>query len=246
MLTDPPGIPGHHLTEALSKRQPKGASVASLRLFTINRNGVHVRRNTQGRGALDAVRHVHRLLNTGHREVVDADLSNYFGEIPHAELLRSVARRVSDGQLLGWIEASLEMAVEKDDGQGGKRRTNRARRERKATPQDAPISPLFSNIYMRRFIPGWKTLGHAQRYGAEIASYADDFVVCSRALAEATRTAVERKMERLRLPVNARKTRWSFSPTAWGATTARTRAGCISARARARGMSAASAARLAS
>ena len=207
MLTDPPWIPGYHLTEALSKRQPKGASVASLRLFTINRNGVHVRRNTQGRGALDAVRHVHRLLNTGHREVVDADLSNYFGEIPHAELLRSVARRVSDGQLLGWIEASLEMAVEKDDGQGGKRRTNRARRERKATPQDAPISPLFSNIYMRRFIPGWKTLGHAQRNGAEIASYADDFVVCSRALAEATRTAVERKMERLRLPVNARKTR---------------------------------------
>ena len=69
-----------------------------------------------GQGAHDAVRHVHRLLNTGHREVVDADLSDYFGQIPHAELLRSVARRVSDGRMLGWVKAWLEMAVEEDDG----------------------------------------------------------------------------------------------------------------------------------
>ena len=47
MLTAPLGIPGYHLTDALSKLHPKGASVASLRLFTTNRNGVHVRRNTQ-------------------------------------------------------------------------------------------------------------------------------------------------------------------------------------------------------
>jgi hypothetical protein len=40
------------------------------------------------RSALDAVRHVHKLINTGHREIVDADLSNYFDEIPHAELLK--------------------------------------------------------------------------------------------------------------------------------------------------------------
>ena len=69
------------------------------------------------------MKRVHRLLNRGHREVVDADLSNYFGEIPHAELMRSVARRVSDGRLLGWIKAWLEMPVEEDDGKGGKRRS---------------------------------------------------------------------------------------------------------------------------
>ena len=33
-----------------------------------------------GRDAHDAVRRVHRLLNTGHREVVDADLSDYYGQ----------------------------------------------------------------------------------------------------------------------------------------------------------------------
>ena len=105
-----------------------------------------------GRSAHDAVRRVHSLLNRGCNEVVDCDLSNYFGEIPHAELIRSLARRVSDGRMLRLIKAWLEMPVEEDDGKGGKRRTNAARRERKGTPQGSPISPLLSNLYMRRFI----------------------------------------------------------------------------------------------
>ncbi len=109
--------------------------------------------------------------------------------------------------MLGWIKMWLEMAVEEDDGKGGKRRTNRARRERKGTPQGAPISPLLSNVYMRRFILGWKKLGYARRFGAEIVNYADDFVVCGKAPAEAMRVAVERMMEKLRLPINATKTR---------------------------------------
>lgn len=45
------------------------------------------------RAALDAVQAVHGLLNTGHREVVDADLSEYFDSIPHAELMQCIARR---------------------------------------------------------------------------------------------------------------------------------------------------------
>jgi len=160
-----------------------------------------------GRGAQDAVRRVERLLRTGHREVVDADLSDYFGQIPHAELMRSIARRVSDGRLLGWVKAWLEMAVEEDDGRGGRRRTNRARRERKGTPQGAPISPLLSNIYMRRFILGWKVLGYARCFKAEIVNYADDFAVLGRAPAAVMLAAVESLTERLKLPMNAKKTR---------------------------------------
>lgn len=160
-----------------------------------------------GRSALDAVQRVHRLVNAGQREIVDGDLSNYFGEIPHAELLQSVARRVSDGRLLGWIKRWLEMAVVEDDGKGGERRTNRARRERKGTPQGAPISPLLSNVYMRRFIAGWKKLGYARWFGAEIVNYADDFMICGQAPAAAMLAAVEWFMEQLRLPLNATKTR---------------------------------------
>ena len=160
-----------------------------------------------GRHAHDAVKRVHRLLNTGHEEVVDADLSDYFGQIPHADLMRSIARRVSDGRLLGWVKAWLEMAVEEDDGHGGRRLTNRARRERKGTPQGSPISPLFSNVYMRRFILGWKVLGYARRFEAEIVNYADDFAVLGKAPAAEMRSAVEGLMKRLKLPINAEKTR---------------------------------------
>ena len=114
---------------------------------------------------------------------------------------------MSDGRLLGWVWAWLEMPVEEDDGHGGRRRTNRARRERKGTPQGSPISPLFSNIYMRRFILGWKVLGFARRFEAEIVNYADDFAVLGKAPAAEMLAAVEALMKRLRLPINAEKTR---------------------------------------
>ena len=160
-----------------------------------------------GRSANDAVRRVHRLLNRGHNEVVDCDLSNYFGEIPHAELMTSLARRVSDGRMLGLIKAWLEMPVEEDDGKGGKRRTNRARRERKGTPQGSPISPLLSNLYMRRFILGWEVLGYARRFCSEIVNYADDLCVLGKAPAAEMLVAAKRLMAGLKLPVNERKTR---------------------------------------
>ena len=143
-------------------------------------------------------RRVDRLLTTGHRVVVDADLSDYFDQIPHADLMKSIARRVSDGRLLGWVKAWLEMAVEEDDGRGGPRRTNRARRERKGTPQGSPISPLFSNIYMRRFILGWKVLGYARHFKAEIVNYADDLAVLGRAPAAVMLASVEALMKRLK------------------------------------------------
>lgn len=57
------------------------------------------------RGAHDAVRAVHRLLSTGHTQVVDADLSGYFDSIPHAELLQCVARRVVDRHVLRLLKA---------------------------------------------------------------------------------------------------------------------------------------------
>ena len=160
-----------------------------------------------GRSAHDAVKRIHHLLSRGHCEVIDGDLSDYFGEIPHAELLKSIARRVSDGRLLGLIKAWLEAPVEEDDGEGGKRCTNRARAERKGTPQGSPVSPLLSSIYMRRFILGWKVMGHARRFGAEIVNYADDFCVLGKASPAEMLAEVNRIMEALKLPVNDRKTR---------------------------------------
>ena len=133
-----------------------------------------------GRSALDAVQQVQALLNTGHTEVVDADLSGYFDSIPHAELMKSVARRVSDRHLLHLIKMWLEAPVEETDERGRQRRTTRNKDEGRGTPQGAPLSPLLANLYMRRFVLGWKVLGHERRLDAHIVNYADDFVICCR------------------------------------------------------------------
>ena len=125
------------------------------------------------RSALDAVRHVHKLINTGHGEIVDADLSSYFDTLPHSELLKSVARRVVDGAMLHLIKMWLEAPVEETDERGNKRRSTRNRDEGRGSPQGSPIRPLLSNLYMRRFVLGWKKLGHERRLKAYIVNYAD-------------------------------------------------------------------------
>ncbi len=160
-----------------------------------------------GRSALDAVRRVHGLIRDGHSEVVDADLSGYFETIPHAELMSSVARRVSDRHLLALIKQWLVVAVEEDDGRGGGvERTNRARREKRGVPQGAPISPLLANLYMRRFVLGWKRLGHQDRLHAYLVNYADDLVICCRGTAAEAMEVMRAMMRRLRLEVNEAKT----------------------------------------
>jgi RNA-directed DNA polymerase len=158
------------------------------------------------RSAHDALRHIHSLVNTGHTQVVDADLSGYFDTIPHHELMKSVARRLSDKQMLRLIKAWLVASVEETDERGRISRTTRNKDARRGTPQGAPISPLLSNLYMRRFILGWKVLGHEERLDAHIVNYADDFVICCRGTAEQAMTAMRRIMGTLKLTVNEQKT----------------------------------------
>jgi len=159
------------------------------------------------RNAHQAINRVHRLLTQGHWGVVDADLSGYFDSIPHRELMQCVARRVCDKAMLRLIKQWLEMPVEETDERGGKRRSNPGRKTHRGTRQGAPISPLLSNLYMRRFVLGWKTLGWQDRLKAEIVNYADDFVILCRTPAERAREVMEEMMERLKLTVNERKTR---------------------------------------
>ena len=156
------------------------------------------------RGAQDAVRAVHRLLVTGYQEVVDADLSGYFDSIPHVELMKSVSRRIEDRQVLHLIKQWLEAAVEENDERGYRRRTTANRDTRCGTPQGAPISPLLSNLYMRRFILGWKQ--SACRWSAHIVNYADDFVICCKGQAEEAMEAMREMVGRLKLTVNDDKT----------------------------------------
>ena len=137
---------------------------------------------------------------------MDADLSGYFDSIPHAELLKSVARWVVDGAMLHLIKMWLEAPVEETDERGKKHRSTRNREAGRGTPQGAPISPLLSNLYMRRFVLGWKKLGHETRLRAYIVNYADDLVICCRRDAEGALATMRGIMQRLKLTVNETKT----------------------------------------
>ena len=111
------------------------------------------------RSARQAVTAVHRALRAGYTDVVDADLSQYFDTIPHSDLLKSVARRVSDGAMLHLLRLWLSVPVEERDAEGHVRRTG-GRDHGRGTPQGGPLSPLLANVYMYRFLRAWHGAGH--------------------------------------------------------------------------------------
>lgn len=138
---------------------------------------------------------------------MDCDLSGDFDSIPHAELMKRVARRVSDGVMLALIKAWLQTAVEEAGGPGGQRCTTEAKASGRGTPQGAPISPLPSNLYLRRFVLGWKQLGWEEKRQARLVVYADDFVMLCRSNAAAAQKRMQAIMRPLKPTVNEQKPR---------------------------------------
>jgi len=123
-------------------------------------------------------------------------------------LMRSLARRIVDGRVLHLIKMWLECAVEDTDDKGRKTRTTEAKDSGRGIPQGSPISPLLANLYMRRFVLGWKKLGLEERLGTRIVTYADDLVIlCRRGSAEAALRQLRELMGKLKLTVNEEKTR---------------------------------------
>jgi group II intron reverse transcriptase/maturase len=161
----------------------------------------------RGRDAREAVKAVRALLASGHTQVVDADLKGYFDSLPHPDLLKTVARRVSDKHMLHlikmWLKAPVQEMRRREDVQ--KPPDSDGPKDRGA-PQGSPISPLLANLYMRRFILGWKQFGYEAKWRARIVNYADDFVICCRGSAEPARAAMQSIMTRLKLTVNEAKT----------------------------------------
>jgi RNA-directed DNA polymerase len=157
------------------------------------------------RGAVDAVKDVHRHLCRRYTDVVDADLSRYFDSIPHDDLLKSVARRVADGAVLRLIKLWLKAPIEERDGDG-KRRIVGGKGNRRGTPQGGVASPLLANIYMNRFLKHWRLTGCGEAFRAHVVAYADDFVILSRGCAAEALAWTKAVMTKLGLAINEAKT----------------------------------------
>jgi len=158
------------------------------------------------RGAVDAVKEVHRHICRGHTDVVDADLSRYFDSIPHDELLKSVARRIVDRHVLRLIKLWLKAPIEERDDDDGTRRMSGGKSNTRGTPQGGVASPMLANIYMNRFLKYWRLTGRGEAFRAHVIAYADDFVILSRGCAAEALAWTKAVMTRLGLTLNEAKT----------------------------------------
>src|SRR6516162_4341848 len=158
------------------------------------------------RGAVDAVKEVHRHICRGHTDVVDADLSRYFDTIPHSDLMKSVARRIVDRHVLRLIKLWLKAPIEERDEGNGTRRIGGGKSNTRGTPQGGVASPLLANIYMNRFLKHWRLTGCGEAFHADVVAYADDFVILSCGYATEALAWTKAVMTKLGLTLNEAKT----------------------------------------
>jgi RNA-directed DNA polymerase len=156
------------------------------------------------RSAHDAVDDVAETLHRGHYQVIDADISQYFDSIPHDKLLRTVAQRVCDKQILHLLKMWLKAPIEEEGEAGKKRMTGNGG---KGTPQGGVISPLLANLYLHLLDRYWERRDLQKRLGARLVRYADDCVILCRGGPERAMEHFTYLLGRLGLKLNQDKTR---------------------------------------
>jgi len=157
------------------------------------------------RRAHDAMGDITHHLIRGYTEVIDADLSKYFDSIPHDKLMRVVAERIVDREILHLMKSWLKAPVVED--RDGKSKTGGGKRSTRGTPQGGVISPLLSNLYLNLLDRIWVRKEHQKRYGARLIRYADDLVILCRKGTDGAFGELRRILERLNLDLNEKKTR---------------------------------------
>ena len=158
------------------------------------------------RSAHDAVDDIAKTMYQGYTQVIDADLSKYFDTIPHANLMATVAERISDGGILHLIKMWLKAPVIEEDKNGKKRTVGGGKRNRKGTPQGGVISPLLANIYLHILDRIWERLKLKTKLGAHLVRYADDCVILCRNGVEQPMEMMQYVLKRLGLALNTEKT----------------------------------------
>lgn len=149
-----------------------------------------------GKSCHKALAKAERFINRyGYEYVVDMDLSKCFDRLNHELIIKSVAKKVSDGKVLKLIRKFLESGVMVD---GAVEETS------EGSPQGGVISPLLANIYLDYFDQKMKS------ENIRIVRYADDILIFGKTIQEANenRQLATRILEtELKLVINNEKTR---------------------------------------
>jgi RNA-directed DNA polymerase len=155
------------------------------------------------RSAHQAVQDVTEHLRHGKADVIDADISKYFDTIPHDKLIRLVAKRIVDKNILRLIKMWLKAPIveEREDGK------KECKGNDKGTPQGGVISPLLANIYLNVLDTLWKIKRVQEKLGARLVRYADDAVVVCKGNAERILEGMRIVLSDLGLTLNETKTR---------------------------------------
>jgi len=148
---------------------------------------------------------VHKLVCEGYTDVVDADLSKYFDNIPHCQLMQCVAQRIVDRDVLRLIKMWLQAPAEERD-ENGKRRLTGGKDRHCGTPQGGVASPMLANLYMNRLLKGWRNTKRGEQLDAHIVNYADDFVILSRSKAAEALNWTRQVVARMGVTLNEAKT----------------------------------------
>jgi RNA-directed DNA polymerase len=155
------------------------------------------------RNAHQAMEDITWHLRTGKYQVIDADISKYFDTIAHDKLLKLVAERIVDKNILKVIRMWLQAPVVEED-EDGKRRYQKNER---GTPQGGVISPLLANLYLNVLDRIWKEKGIQEKVGARLVRYADDFVVLCKGQTGRLLEGIKKVLRELGLEMNESKTR---------------------------------------
>jgi len=147
-----------------------------------------------GRDAHQAMNEVNLQLRCKNTQVIDADITKYFDTIPHDKLLKAVAKRTVDRNILKLVKMWLKAPIAEEES--GKR-TYKGNDQ--GTPQGGVISPLLANIYLNALDVAMKM--------TRLVRYADDLVVLCRYNVHKTYGRLTEVLESLGLTLSTEKTR---------------------------------------
>lgn len=155
-----------------------------------------------GRSCHDAIKGLRSYLyEQPVQEVIDLDLSNYFGSIDHELLMEILSEKIQDKRFLRYIKRLLKAGI-LDAG-------NFIRSD-EGVPQGSVCSPVLANIFAHKVLDDWFEQTVKQHCKGKVAlfRYADDAVICCETAIDAQRIrkALDQRLEKYKLQLNQEKT----------------------------------------